>query len=70
MGSNLDFEDANVVVLQGKVVRGFRCDLDFGRGLRSQKWDQQEEEQCALHGGGIVAPVEMPIPQRRWAVLI
>jgi hypothetical protein len=65
MRSNLDFENANVFVLQGKVVRGFRCDLDFGRGLRSQEWNQQEEEQYALHGGEIVAPPELPIPQTR-----
>jgi hypothetical protein len=50
MGRNLDLEGANVFVFKGKVVRGFRGDLDFSRCLREQEWNQQEEEQYALHG--------------------
>jgi len=45
MGRNLDLEDANIFVFQGKVVRGFRSDLDFSSCLRSQEWNQQKEEQ-------------------------
>jgi len=50
MGRNLDLEGANVFVFKGKVVRGFRGDLDFSRCLREQEWNQQEEEQYTLHG--------------------
>jgi len=50
MGRNLDLEGANVFVFKGKVVRGFRGDLDLSRCLREQEWNQQEEEQYALHG--------------------
>ena len=50
MGRNLDLEGANVLVFNGQVVRRLSGDLDFSRGLRSQEWNQQEEEQYALHG--------------------
>jgi hypothetical protein len=42
---DLNLEDANVFVFQGKPVRGFRSDLHFSLGLRSQEWNQQKEEQ-------------------------
>src|SRR5258708_21754294 len=51
MGHDLNLEYANEFVFQGKMVRGFRCDLDFSRGLSSQERNQQQkEEQWALHG--------------------
>ena len=50
MGRNLDLEGANVLVVDGKVVRRLSGDLDFSRGLRRQEWNQQEEKQYALHG--------------------
>ena len=53
MGRDLDPEDANMIVFKGKVVRGFRRDFDFGRCLGSQERNQQQEEQCALHGRGL-----------------
>src|SRR5450755_3494610 len=48
MGGDLDLECANVFVFQRETMRGFGVDLDFGRYLRSQKWNQQEQKQCAL----------------------
>src|SRR5260370_7868277 len=49
MGCDLDLEDANVFIFQDKVVRWFRSDFDFNRGLCSQERNQQEEKKCALH---------------------
>jgi hypothetical protein len=34
-------------------VRRLSGDLDFSRGLRSQEWNQEGEEQYALHGWGL-----------------
>jgi len=45
LGRDLDLEGANVLVFEGKVVRGFRGDLDVSRCLRSQERNQQKEEQ-------------------------
>lgn len=53
MGRNFNLEDAEVVVFQSQVVRGFRGDFDFSRGLRSQERNQQKEEQEALHERGL-----------------
>src|SRR4030081_3687996 len=47
MRRDLNFEDAHEFVFKEEMVRGFRRDLDFSRGLRGQEWNQQEEEQYA-----------------------
>jgi len=44
MGSNLNLEDAYILVFNDKVVRGLRGDLDLGSGLGEQQWTQQEEK--------------------------
>jgi hypothetical protein len=31
-------------------MQGFSGDLNVSRCLRRQEWNEQEEEQCALHG--------------------
>src|ERR1700720_2202708 len=44
MGHDLNLEDAYVFIFEDKVVvRWFRGDLDFNRGLCSQERNQQEE---------------------------
>jgi hypothetical protein len=57
MGRDLDLEDAYILVVDDKVVRGFSGDLDLGRGLGEQQWNQQERN-SARFMAGIVAPEE------------
>jgi hypothetical protein len=52
LGRDLDLEGANVLVFNDQMVRRLSGDLDFSRGLRSQEWNQEGEEQCA-HGWGL-----------------
>ncbi len=50
MGRDLDFEYTYIFVVDDQVVRGFSGDLDLGRRLGEQGWNQQAEEQYTLHG--------------------
>src|ERR1700674_1472974 len=43
MGCDLNLEDAYGFSFQDKVVRWFRSDFDFSRGLRCQERNEQEE---------------------------
>src|SRR5208282_456255 len=45
MRRDLDLESAYIFVFDGQVVRRFSGNLNFRRGLRSLKWNQQEEKQ-------------------------
>ena len=53
MRRDFNLENAKIFVVEGEMVRRFSGDLDFGGCLGEQERDQEEEEQCALHGVGL-----------------